>query len=259
MVAVAAIGLNLWHLRRRRFFPHPQVLLFGDSLTQWGMAPAIDGWALSLAHWYIRRADVVNRGMSGYNSRWALELLPLVLREISRPPALATVWLGANDAADAKLNPRQHVGLGEYAENLRGIILGLRSSNPKVAVVVITPPPVNSKAWLKYCNGKSGNPLSTSDRSSAQTSRYASAARTVAGDLNCALVDLWAGEWAIDPELHLSDGLHLNGQGNQVVAKAVQWAISSRFPQLVPNDENMPFLYPAHSVIDPVHFQRFFR
>ncbi len=53
-----------------------------------------------LAHWWQRRFDVVNRGFSGYNTRW---LLPLVDRLFvpggggGAPVKLVTVFLGAND------------------------------------------------------------------------------------------------------------------------------------------------------------------
>ncbi len=38
------------------------------------------------------------RGYSGYNTAWALYLLPKVFPEGMRPPALVTVFFGANDA-----------------------------------------------------------------------------------------------------------------------------------------------------------------
>jgi lysophospholipase L1-like esterase len=39
----------------------------------------------SLAIRYNRRMDVINRGMNGYNSRWGLAALPLILEEIMGP------------------------------------------------------------------------------------------------------------------------------------------------------------------------------
>jgi hypothetical protein len=54
----------------------PAFVLFGDSITQRG--GAVGGWATRLAERYTRRADVVNRGYSGYNTAWATHLLPLV-------------------------------------------------------------------------------------------------------------------------------------------------------------------------------------
>lgn len=41
----------------------PHILLFGDSLTQRGFENG--GWVGRLAHAYSRRADVINRGLSG--------------------------------------------------------------------------------------------------------------------------------------------------------------------------------------------------
>lgn len=81
-------------------FPPPRA---GDSITQRGFAPG--GWAAALADRWQRRADVVNRGYSGYNTRWALQLVDRVFLPLAagaQPPAqlaLAVIWFGANDAA----------------------------------------------------------------------------------------------------------------------------------------------------------------
>lgn len=76
----------------------PQFVLFGDSITQRGFAPG--GWAAALADRYQRRVDVINRGYSGYTSRWALQLLDRVFPSAAAAPvSLAVVWFGANDAA----------------------------------------------------------------------------------------------------------------------------------------------------------------
>ena len=47
----------------------PQIVLFGDSITQRGFAAG--GWGARLADHYVRKADIINRGFSGYNSTWA--------------------------------------------------------------------------------------------------------------------------------------------------------------------------------------------
>jgi isoamyl acetate esterase len=54
----------------------PTILLIGDSITQHSFRPG--GWGTRLASWYMRKADVINRGFSGYNSAWALEAFPKV-------------------------------------------------------------------------------------------------------------------------------------------------------------------------------------
>jgi lysophospholipase L1-like esterase len=43
-------------------------------------------------------ADVVLRGYWGYNSRWAVQLLPHIFPSGSRAPNLVTILLGSNDA-----------------------------------------------------------------------------------------------------------------------------------------------------------------
>ncbi|XP_058087664.1 GDSL esterase/lipase At5g62930-like isoform X2 [Magnolia sinica] len=51
----------------------PQIVLFGDSITEQSFRPG--GWGAALADTYSRKADVMVRGYGGYNTRWALFLL----------------------------------------------------------------------------------------------------------------------------------------------------------------------------------------
>lgn len=46
------------------------------------------------------QVDVVNRGFGGYNTRWALHMLPEILHGMSADNTLlVTIFFGANDAA----------------------------------------------------------------------------------------------------------------------------------------------------------------
>lgn len=49
----------------------------------------------------FRKCDVVNRGVSGYNTRWAKLILPrLITRSTSAESTVAvTIFFGANDSA----------------------------------------------------------------------------------------------------------------------------------------------------------------
>ena len=105
----------------------PQFVLFGDSITQKASDPQ-GGWAAALAHNYQRKAravlstscrstwhfdtcqqsdqsraceqvDVVNRGYSGYNTRWAKYLLEKVFPANQPKVNLVTLFWGANDAS----------------------------------------------------------------------------------------------------------------------------------------------------------------
>ena len=69
----------------------------------------------------FRKADVVNRGFSGYNTRMCLKMLPHIASDLKNVSAV-TVFLGANDASDLKENPVQAVPLPEYCQNLAKII-----------------------------------------------------------------------------------------------------------------------------------------
>lgn len=66
----------------------PTLFLFGDSLTQFSGAPVstdptgAPGWATLLRDDYVISADVIVRGHSGYNTRWALYILPRELRGV---------------------------------------------------------------------------------------------------------------------------------------------------------------------------------
>jgi hypothetical protein len=54
----------------------PRLILFGDSLTQYSFSEG--GWGAMLAHKLQRRCDVINRGFSGYNSKWCRMILDKV-------------------------------------------------------------------------------------------------------------------------------------------------------------------------------------
>ena len=76
----------------------PQFVFFGDSITQKAFAQG--GWAGVVADAYQRRVDVINRGYSGYNTRWALSIVDhLFPANTTSKVELATVFFGANDAA----------------------------------------------------------------------------------------------------------------------------------------------------------------
>lgn len=108
----------------------PVILLFGDSLTQLGFGENGGvGWASLVASAYIRRADVLNRGFSGYNTRHSLDVLERVLggtapQTTEQSVLFGTVFLGANDAALP--GEPQHVPIDEYAENLAKIVTTMR-------------------------------------------------------------------------------------------------------------------------------------
>jgi lysophospholipase L1-like esterase len=99
-----------------------RVVFFGDSITQHGFNVDIKGWVAQLAHWWTRRIDVVNRGFSGYNSRWGKLIVEDVVNREN--PDFVFIFFGANDAVDESV--LQHVPLQEYEENMREIIVKIK-------------------------------------------------------------------------------------------------------------------------------------
>lgn len=144
----------------------PAIVLFGDSITQqaFGMDGKI-GWASLLAAKYSRRADVLNRGFSGYNTQWAVNRLlsrvftgsiaaadPRVDGPSNTGQALlCTVFFGANDAALP--GGKQHVPLETFQQNLVRIVEHIHSTlGNSTPIVLLTPPPFDALAWMNKMN-----------------------------------------------------------------------------------------------------------
>ncbi|OQR80724.1 isoamyl acetate-hydrolyzing esterase [Achlya hypogyna] len=210
----------------------PRILLLGDSITQQGSDPAIGGFQTLLEADYIRRADIINRGLSGYNTRWYLDFLPQILTELQgqRAPSLVTLFLGANDA-DLPTGT-QHVPLDQYETNTKKIISTLRAAYPEAAFVLLTPPPVGDNEIYGRNNVTAG--------------KYAASCVRAGATLGVPVVDLWTG---MQPqrESYLSDGLHLNVAGNRFVYEAFTATIAKHFPTLAP--AAIPFFYPEWTAL----------
>ncbi|NWI66384.1 IAH1 esterase, partial [Todus mexicanus] len=140
---------------RGRRLPWPRVVLFGDSITEYSFQEG--GWGAYLAERLVRKCDVVNRGLSGYNTRWAKLILPrLINKSTSAEDTVAvTIFFGANDSALKDLNPKQHVPVEEYATNLKSMIQYLKSVDiTGDKIILITPPPLHESAWERACLAK---------------------------------------------------------------------------------------------------------
>uniref|UniRef100_A0A8C6SVX3 1-alkyl-2-acetylglycerophosphocholine esterase n=1 Tax=Neogobius melanostomus TaxID=47308 RepID=A0A8C6SVX3_9GOBI len=201
----------------------PKVILFGDSITQ--VYLQTDGVQKL-------KCDVVNRGLSGYNSRWAKILLPRLLETHNSNEghiAAVTVFFGANDSA---LKGKREVGV-----LLTCWVVTLLSSagvEPD-KVIFITPPPIHEPAWEKECILK-GSAL---NRLNAVAGQYAQACVEAAGQCGVNVLDLWTlmQKDGQDYTEYLSDGLHLSQKGNQFVSEHL-WRLLQR------RMEELPFILP---------------
>lgn len=225
----------------------PKVLLLGDSLTQ----TSFEGWGARLADRYQRRADVVNRGMSGYNTRWYLRYAdgPGGVWEeggssrggVEHPVVLVLIFFGANDAALADQDPAKHVPTAEYRENLVALVGRTRDAYPGAAVLLLTPPPVHEGQRLEFQKIRYGEKATgIPERTSDHTRRYVAACLDVAREMGVPCLDVFdammtEGGGEDGPSSFgrfLSDGLHFSKEGHDLVFDRLVAAIEAHFPGL---------------------------
>ncbi|KAI0728884.1 SGNH hydrolase-type esterase domain-containing protein [Fomitopsis betulina] len=236
------------------------IVLLGDSITQDGWSPY--GFAQRLANAYVRKLDVINRGMSGYNTDWIISVFEQSFakqHEQQHLPKvrLLTIWLGANDAA---LPPSgQHVPLDRFGTNLAKLVQFVTSSSspyyaPHTHLLLITPPPLNSYQRRVALQQEVDAEVEL-DRTFETTAKYAERVREVGKDVGVPVVDVWTRIWdaAGHVEEQLSeysyDGLHLNGRGYALVYEEIIKAITEHYPELQP--EKLKPVFKLWDDIDP--------
>lgn len=179
----------------------------------------------------------MNRGMSGYNTRWYLKYAENygIWNEAGKVD-LVTIWFGANDAATLE----QHVPLPEYQTNLETIVDKAKESYPNAKVLLVSPPPVAKDQRSAYLKKKFGDKASEkAERSSEVTGKYASVCRDVAETKKIPYLDIFTDMTTAegnsdknDVSRFFWDGLHFSGTGHQFVSEALGKAIHTHFPTL---------------------------
>lgn len=214
----------------------PAIVLFGDSITQqsFGVDGSV-GWASLLASDYVRRADVLNRGFSGYTTRHALEMIPRIFGKPTEGGILfCAIFFGANDASMPR--QQQHVPLEEYGENLVRIIKSIREHTDlaELPIIIMTPPPIDKVSWDKYCQTNFGDP--DGGRNNETTKAYGETAKDVAKANGCSALDVFEllGGDGNDYGMHLIDGLHMDQSGNTLIYNGLMKHIKSIYPHLAP-------------------------
>ncbi|XP_052885983.1 GDSL esterase/lipase At5g45920-like isoform X2 [Gossypium arboreum] len=170
----------------------PKIYLFGDSITEESFGDG--GWGASLANHFSRTVDVVLRGYSGYNTRWALKVVDRVFPEAessgAAAPVAVTVFFGANDAClPDRYGAFQHVPLDEYKRNLHSIVASLKKRWPSTLILLITPPPIDEVQRIRYPYVE--NPLGLPERTNEAAGAFAKACVETAGECGISVVDLW--------------------------------------------------------------------
>ena len=220
-----------------------KIILFGDSITQLSFSEG--GWGSYISDRYQRRADVLNRGFSGYNSGWFLRFAATGEGKADLfehdGVKLVTIFFGANDASDPALNERQHVSLETYISNLQDIISLTRTNfGQDVEIILISPPPVCHDRRLRYQKERYKDEATGKlERTLELSGKYAEGAKEVANELGIVFLDLWTKMQFTSSGIErenwrgfLSDGLHLSTSGNKFVGESLLEIIDQQLPNL---------------------------
>eukprot|EP01135_Chromosphaera_perkinsii_P003782 Nk52_evm28s255 gene=Nk52_evmTU28s255 len=198
---------------RTRLETYPQVVCFGDSITQYGYSHEHQGWVGALSDWFVREVEFRNRGYSGYTTETCLPVFKGAFDwDANPPPMLVVIFLGVNDSVDVQKHSNGHVPIPRYKSNLKFYINTLEKKGlTSRDIVLVCPTPCDDQEMKK------------SGRSVALTKPYADACREVAKECNTQCVDLWSLFFEEgDISTLFCDGLHFNYRGNYILAKALK-------------------------------------
>jgi lysophospholipase L1-like esterase len=210
---------------------YPKILMLGDSLTQ----TSFEGWGAGLANTYQRRADILNRGLSGYNSRWYLQYAQGHGVWNEQGVVLVTIFFGANDASLAVENPHAHVPLDEYTDNLKTLIQQCQKHYQHAKILMIGPPPVYHEQRIAFQKQRYGDKATgVLERTLKNTGLYAEACKKTAKQFDLPIVDLYTSmqEATKDWGKFFTDGLHFSKDGHEFVELQIQKTIDTKLPSL---------------------------
>ncbi|CAN1276781.1 GDSL esterase/lipase CPRD49 [Linum perenne] len=198
----------------------PQFVLFGSSIVE--MSFTNGGWGAILSHIYSRKDAQVQ-------------------------PALIIVYFGGNDSIhshETGLGP--HVPLPEFVDNMKKIILHLKSLSDKTRLIFLTAPPVAEDLMNRDFWG--------SIRSNESCRVYSEATMKVCEEMGVKGIDLWtsmqkAENWK---QTCFTDGIHLAEEGSRVVAKQILDAIKDADWEPSLYCQSMPTEFAEDSPYDPL-------
>ncbi|KAI6654577.1 Isoamyl acetate-hydrolyzing esterase 1-like [Oopsacas minuta] len=216
-----------------------QVIALGDSLTEMGSDPALAGWVAQMQNLCSRKADVLNRGFSGYNTRYIKMILPL-LKIDWQHTIFVTILLGTNDAEIPVHEDSGNVPISEFTANLREIIQHVLTQGvPADRIILITPPPVDEDKWFEVYKRK----IWSNDLAKI----YNETVLAVAGETGTHVIPIYSKIMAMPNwKSFLSDGIHLSQEGNQLLFEEVSKILTPVFDKL-------PNCFPNWKDIDPQH------
>jgi len=245
-----------------------QFVLFGDSLIQGCFSPQLSfSFGAALSDLYTRKLDVINRGLSGYNTLQALRAVPLCLPDPKEAKMrFALIMFGANDARipDTPGGPEQSISLSDYTKNLRHLVNHPTvKSHDACHIILVTPPPIDERKCLLADREKYPDLGRVLRRTCVNTARYAQAVRDLGAEMSLPVLDIHTAmlahcgysrdtahlAGAIDAPANanlqalLADGLHFSGDGYRLLFFELMTLIERTWPDQMPS--RLPGRLPA--------------
>lgn len=218
---------------------YKQIVALGDSLTQLGADIRTAGWVAQIQNTCTGKIDILNRGLSGYTTRYVRIVLPQLKIDWNEV-LFVTILLGSNDSCIPDQAESRNVPISEYTINLREIInYVLAQGIAPERIILITPPPVDEVREEEICK--------TRRHTNDLTKIYAETVTALAAEAGTKLIHLYAQMMSIPNwKSFLSDGLHLSRDGNQLLYEEVNKLIA---PVVAATSS----CFPPYTDIDPQH------
>ncbi|XP_004492449.1 GDSL esterase/lipase WDL1-like [Cicer arietinum] len=229
----------------------PQFVLFGSSMVQHSY---YEGWGATLCHLYARKADIVLRGYSAWNSTRALQIVDKILPKntisMQSQPTLVIVYFGGNDSTRLRQSGKgPHVPLEEYKENMRKIAIHIKSLSENIRILFLSTPPVNEEQ-IEHNSDEFGQPLRTNEACRI----YSEACLEMCREENIKAIDMWSliqtrDDWK---DVCFIDGVHLSIEGSKMVSDEILKVLKEAEWQPSLYWRKMPVEFGEDSPYDPV-------
>lgn len=193
----------------------PKITLFGDSITRRSKDTENGCWGSMIAYKAGSFFDVDVRGFEGYNSRWALGMLPkLFPKSYLEKVEIFIPFFGHNDSWEERFPA--HVPVDEYEVNMRSIIKYLTDNGlEKRKIILITPTWYHDESFRKFLT-EIGMPSIGKDVESAR--KYSDAILRIAKDNDIDVIDFFEISLKQEPLVEIfCDGVHYSRKGAKLL------------------------------------------
>ena len=193
----------------------PKITLFGDSITRRAFDPKGGCWASLITHKVNHYFEVHSRGLEGYNTAMALEVLPRLFSKFYlNNVELFVIFFGHSDSFSppfpSALSPK------EFGANVRAIISFLLGEGlERRKIILITPSWYHEKLTQELLQRID---VPQTKKSFERVKEFSETILQIGASENLAVVDFFSASSKYEPlEELFSDGVHLSQVGAELL------------------------------------------